>query len=175
MVKTLFETSRLLVREWGCDDLNDMFEFLTSDIFQHIDWRRLETLDQAAEIIGGWQQRYKNPKYTNKMIDSYCKSQKVPYAIVLKKEDKAIGTVGIRWEDSGIVEIGYILNSDYQGNGYATEAVIGMIGFLKPKAKSITAATYKKNIASWKVMEKAGMKIVKYDSAESSVMYEYKG
>ena len=58
----------------------------------------------------------------------------------------------------GIVEIGYGLLPEFWGNGYASEAVIAMTEWAskQPGVKMIEAETDVGNIASQRVLEKAG-------------------
>ena len=58
----------------------------------------------------------------------------------------------------GSTEIGYGLEPDYWGKGYATEAVIAAVGWAQkqPCVKRIEAETEPGNIASQRVLEKAG-------------------
>ena len=59
---------------------------------------------------------------------------------------------------TGTVEIGYGLLQEYWGKGYATEAVKAMIewAFRQPGVKAIEAETEANNIASQRVLQKAG-------------------
>ena len=54
-------------------------------------------------------------------IDMYeCKR----YAVALKDSDLLIGTVGMGLEDTiNEVEMAYFIDEEYQGKGYATEAL----------------------------------------------------
>ncbi len=56
----------------------------------------------------------------------------------------------------GEIEIGYGTYEEYQGRGYMTEIVGGIIEWAKTQAsvKSIIASTLKTNLASFKVLEK---------------------
>lgn len=60
--------------------------------------------------------------------------------------------------EEGTVEIGYGIAEDYQGNGYATEAVSAVVRWAKdqPCVHRIEAETEIGNIASQKVLAKAG-------------------
>ena len=57
-----------------------------------------------------------------------------------------------------IAEIGYGIVEDYQGYGYATEAVSALVDWAlnQPGATCVTAETEETNIASQKVLSKAG-------------------
>lgn len=60
--------------------------------------------------------------------------------------------------ENGIAEIGYGIADDYQGCGYAAEAVSALAdwAFMQPGVMCITAETEASNIASQRVLEKAG-------------------
>ena len=69
----------------------------------------------------------------------------------------------------GEVEIGYGIDPDFQNKGFMTEAVLGLIGwaFEDPRCKQIVAPNTKRtNLASNRVLEKAGMQIYA-ESADS--------
>lgn len=60
--------------------------------------------------------------------------------------------------EKGAVEIGYGVSEDYQGLGYATEAVSALTDWalLRPDVICVTAETEDSNTASKRVLEKAG-------------------
>ena len=56
------------------------------------------------------------------------------------------------------IELGYVINPDYQNKGYATEALKASIQYLlQNKFIVITAGAFANNTASMRVMEKCGM------------------
>jgi RimJ/RimL family protein N-acetyltransferase len=57
-------------------------------------------------------------------------------------------------------EIGYILDADYAGKGYATEIAAALLDicFGELGLHRVTAGCYADNVASWRVMEKVGMR-----------------
>ncbi|MBK8422210.1 MAG: GNAT family N-acetyltransferase [Anaerolineales bacterium] len=57
------------------------------------------------------------------------------------------------------VELGYVVNKSFQGRGYMTETVRAIIdwAFQQPNVYRVFATTGVDNIASQRVMEKAGM------------------
>ncbi len=70
------------------------------------------------------------------------------------------GSVGFRGppDEQGMVEIGYSVLPEFQGQGLATEAVAGIVQWAKqqPEAKEIEAETNTDNEASIRVLEKNG-------------------
>ena len=75
-----------------------------------------------------------------------------------------IGGCGIRREsqNSSIAALGWAINREFQNQGYATEAAKALIefGFKQLNLSVIYATCDSRNTASYKVMEKAGMKRV---------------
>jgi|HigsolmetaAR203D_1030402.scaffolds.fasta_scaffold02991_3 Acetyltransferases, including N-acetylases of ribosomal proteins len=60
--------------------------------------------------------------------------------------------------DNGMVEIGYGMNPGYEGKGFMTEAVSAAVRWAskQPGVLSIEAETEPENVASQRVLEKAG-------------------
>ena len=58
----------------------------------------------------------------------------------------------------GVAEIGYGISDEYQGQGYATEAVQAVTAwaFRDPRVTAVEAETTAENIASQRVLEKCG-------------------
>jgi RimJ/RimL family protein N-acetyltransferase len=82
-----------------------------------------------------------------------------PLQVVLEETGLAIGGIGFKGEpdDQGAIEIGYGLAPSAQGNGLATEAVLCLIDLARRLGLSaLTAETDADNIASRRVLEKAG-------------------
>lgn len=61
-------------------------------------------------------------------------------------------------DESGLTEIGYGVADNYQGCGHATEAVSALVDRApkQPGVTCVTAETEEANIASQKVLSKAG-------------------
>ena len=75
------------------------------------------------------------------------------------KDGTHIGELCFKGLDSnGVAEIGYGIAEQYQGHGYATEAIKALLNwaFQEPKVLAIEAEIDDKNIASKKVLEKCG-------------------
>jgi len=80
------------------------------------------------------------------------------WTIISKSENKMVGDLCFVGEPNadGEVEIGYGTYEEFQGKGFMTEAVSGMIGWAKEQSvvKAIIASTDKSNIASYSVLIK---------------------
>ena len=96
------------------------------------------------------------------------------WTAISKKENKMVGDLCIYGEPTkdGEIEIGYGTYNEFQNNGYMTEIVEGIIGWIKtqPNVNSIVASTDKTNIASYKVLQKNNF--VKID--ETEMLFKWK-
>jgi [ribosomal protein S5]-alanine N-acetyltransferase len=82
-------------------------------------------------------------------------------AVLLKTDDVLVGHMEFHpWFASQIYEIGWVFNGAYHGKGYATEAAMALLqyGFEALHLHRIIATALPENVASWRVMEKLGMR-----------------
>jgi len=84
------------------------------------------------------------------------------FAIQIGEDPRLVGTirVGIREAEHRQGDVGYALNPDFWGRGIITEALSCLLafGFDELDLMRIWATADARNIASWAVMERAGMK-----------------
>ncbi len=96
------------------------------------------------------------------------------WAVVLKEENQIIGFIMIKGypNKNGEVIVGYGIEEKYRKNGYATEALKGLIQWIfeNPKAKQVIADTEKENVASHKVLENSGA--VKYKETDELIWWK---
>ena len=83
------------------------------------------------------------------------------YAIwrIERKDGSKVGDLCFKGlNDDGSVEIGYGISTEYQGRGYATEAVDAMVSWAlrQPEVRRVDAETEPGNKASQRVLEKCG-------------------
>ena len=143
-------TERLILREWKETDSRDLFEYAKSELVgPNAGWPPHKSEEESKEII----------KMFIKNNDSY--------AIVLKLENKVIGSIGLhdRKPDSKLAElrqkeIGYVLNPEYWGRGIIPEAVTCLIsyGFNELNLDLIWCGHYDFNNKSRRVNKKCGFK-----------------
>lgn len=80
------------------------------------------------------------------------------WTAILKAENIMVGDLCIVGEpnEKGEIEIGYGTYQEFQGRGFMTEMVAGIIAWAKtqPQVKAIIASTDKANIASYTVLQK---------------------
>ena len=144
------ETDRLFLRKIGVTDAEDMYAYSKSnDVTEFLLW-----------------DTHPDPLYTEQYIrylqERYAVGDFYDFAIVLKESGRMIGTAGFTSFDlpNFSAELGYVVSPEYQGCGYATEAVTALIsfGFEACDLARISAVCMKENLASLRVMEKCKMK-----------------
>jgi RimJ/RimL family protein N-acetyltransferase len=83
----------------------------------------------------------------------------VPWHIIRRQDGDVIGSIGWSSPSPARPSVGYEVVEPLAGRGYASEALVGLIGYLwtLPEVRSIVADTFEEHVASRRVMEKAGM------------------
>jgi RimJ/RimL family protein N-acetyltransferase len=80
--------------------------------------------------------------------------------LILKGEGLAAGSMGFRAapDAAGSVELGYAVNRSLRGRGYATEMAAALTAWAlaQPEVRTVTAECLTGNVASIRVLEKAG-------------------
>ena len=87
----------------------------------------------------------------------------VPRFIVLREPPTVVGSGGAMPPDvDGRCVVGYGIYPEHEGNGYATEATLGLIAAYREHVdvRTIAATIHPYNHASRRVAEKAGMRVV---------------
>lgn len=108
-----FETERLILRKWTFSDVDDLHEYGKSELVgPFAGWKPHADEKESIEII----KMFMKEDYT--------------LAIELKETGKVIGGVALydrvedeKGKDLKQLEIGYVLNPEFWGNGYVPEAV----------------------------------------------------
>lgn len=145
------ETKRLVIRDLERKDEEQLFKIVwQKNVVEYMrDWSENSPSPEAFDGYIDWHQSQKDSKdvYENKR-----------YAVTLKGSDLLIGMVGMGLEDTlNEVEMAYFIDEDYQGNGYATEALNALFDW----CISVSDLSYliltidSKNVASCKVAQKA--------------------
>ncbi|HHU27993.1 TPA: GNAT family N-acetyltransferase [bacterium] len=159
------ETRRLILRKVSKKDINDIYEYGSDEkVAKYVSWSTYNSIQDAQSFI-------------NHVLIKYETDNPYIWAIEDKKNKKMIGTIDFvtinKKENYG--EIGYVLNRNYWNQGIMSEAlnVIIDFGFNKLNLNKIRARCVKENIASSKVLEKAGMKFncIKRDHIEKDGIY----
>lgn len=144
---------RIVVRDWRVDELEGMHRWLGNDQVRKFLSFGTSSVDESAAHL-------------RDVIDSQKESPREHYylAIELVESGMTIGDAGFSWKGEGIAEIGYFLEANYWGNGFATEAAKMMTSFaFDLGANTVLASCDVENIASEKVMRRCGMGILESD------------
>ena len=151
----ILETDRLILRAWEITDLDDFFEYASVEgVGEKAGWEHHKSKDKSLEIL--------------KM---FMEEKKI-FAIVLKENQKAIGSIGIEelgeeldkdLDNLSGRELGYVLNKDYWNKGIMKEAISKVVDycFNTLKLNFLMASYFNHNIASKKVLENLNFKFYK--------------
>ena len=109
---------------------------------------------------------YTRKQYIHLMISRFKYRDAVSFVVTLKENDHYIGHVNLVQFDRvfKFVEIAYIIDPEYWGKGFATEALGRAVEFLQKDVKihKIRASVFAKNLASKRVLEKLGFTLEGY-------------
>ncbi|MEH2073601.1 MAG: GNAT family N-acetyltransferase [Nostoc sp.] len=147
----ILETHRLLMRDFVEADWQAVFAYQSDPLYLRYSYWMHRTEKDVCEFIQMFIGEQKEQPRT-----------KFQLAVVLKEENRLIGNCGIRVNDSELREanIGYELNTQFWGQGYATEAARAILkfGFEELVMHRIWSWCVAENVASVRVLEKIGMR-----------------
>ncbi len=142
-------TERLILRPIRVSDTRDMFRYAKrEDVTTYLLWSPHPMPSYTEDYLRYLQGRYALGEFYD-------------WAVEEKESGRMIGTCGFTRFDfphnSG--EVGYVLNPEFHGKGYATEAAgrVLRFGFEVLSLHRIEAKFMQGNDASYHVMEKLGM------------------
>lgn len=141
----MIETKRLILRKFIPGDWKDLYEYLSLEEIYTFEPGQPIAREEARQMAA-----------KRSFSDDF-------FAVVLKQSEKMIGHLYfshveplefLTWE------LGFIFNPEYQRKGFCTESSKALIdhAFLHLNAHRITAYCNPNNVASWKVLEKIGLK-----------------
>jgi RimJ/RimL family protein N-acetyltransferase len=132
-------TERLTLRPGTADDAEATWRY-----------RRLasvnEWLDGTPADLESYRARFNDPA-------------RLAATVIVARGDRVIGDFMLRREDAE-AELGWALDPEYSGHGYATEAVKELLRYCFEElgARRVTANCYLGNDSSWRLMERVGMR-----------------
>ncbi len=156
------ETERLIMRPWREDDAELLFEYAK---------------DPRIGPIAGW--TVHTSVENSRGIIRDVLSAEGTFAVTLKGDDRAIGSIGVfpvrglpRYE--GESEIGYWIAPPFWGKGYIPEAVREFlrIAFEEKNEERVWCGHYEGNDKSRRVIEKCGFRFVLKQEADVPQMNE---
>lgn len=144
------ETDRLLLRKLRLDDAEAVFAYASDpEVARYTTWEAHKTIDDSKAFL-------------TSVIELYNSHQVAPWGMEHRAHRKLVGTCGfVYWHlRHARAEIAYALSRPYWNKGYTTEAVRAVIafGYRVMRLNRIEARCDVPNVASARVMEKAGMK-----------------
>lgn len=142
-------TERLSLRAMHPIDAEDMYDYARRpEVTKYLLWKEHKSVGYTKDYLF-----YIGTRYA--LGDFY------DWAIIDRESRRMIGTCGFTRIDAAndCAEIGYVLNPDFHGKGYATEAVKKIIdfGFCELSFNRIEARFMKGNEASLRLMQRVGM------------------
>jgi RimJ/RimL family protein N-acetyltransferase len=155
-VQVFLETERLVLRQFTAGDVDNLID-LDSDpeVMRFINGGRPTQRDEIENEILPW------------YLDYYERFVGYGFwAVVEKSTERFVGWFHLRPVDGanpGEVELGYRLRRSAWGKGYATEGSRALIdkGFAELGVQRVVASTMVVNVASRRVMERAGLRFVR--------------
>ena len=143
-------TERMVLRRYRPEDAEDLYRYLGTDpaMYQYSGWNPYATLEMARETV-------------QEFIRSY--DDVSAYSWVMDIDDVIVGTIGAYDCKDDQIEVGFSVVPGWQGRGLATEALRKVLEYLTENEgiPCVTAWCAAENAGSRKVLEKAGMKLVR--------------
>jgi [ribosomal protein S5]-alanine N-acetyltransferase len=143
----ILESSRLRLRRLVEDDAEAVFAAYAQDpeVTKYLVWRRTGNLEDTRHALRSATEAWDEGKAFN-------------WVVLRKKDDRLLGMVGVR-VDGHKVELGYVLAREFWRQGYMTEAVRAVVSWAikEEDVYRVWAVCDIENLASARVMEKAGM------------------
>ena len=141
----IIKTRRLEIKPYQDQDESAMIELLTNQEIKRTFLIPDFQTEEAAKLM-----------FQKLKAFSYSKEH---YERGIYLEQKLIGFVNDVAIGDGIIELGYVIHPDHKNKGYASEMLASVIENLFNKGfREIVAGAFEENTASFKVMEKCGMK-----------------
>lgn len=135
----MIETERLVLRRFCQHDLQDLHEYLSDQVVVRFEPYEPMNLASVQENLN-WRIS------TDEMI-----------AVQLKSTGKLIGNVYLGKRDFNTLEIGFVFNRHFWGQGYATESCNALINnAFACGVHRIYAECDPNNVNSWHLLEKLG-------------------
>ncbi len=160
----VIETERLVLRRLESADVEGIY-YLRSDPGVNKYVNRSPALELKDAVI-----------FIETINQSIDRNDVFYWGIVLKEKNQLVGTICL-WNISpndSAAETGYELMPEFQGNGYVSEALNGVMNFAFEKIglASIYAYVHPENERSKKILDKFGFKYVGLAEEGNEVIYK---
>lgn len=149
MLSPILETERLILRRYKEKDIDMQYNILCDNrLHKYIQFPNLSK-EEELEYIREW--------ISNADVDKHEK-----WVIELKEKHIAIGNISVNDinKKNNYCNVGYVIQYDYWGNGYASEALEKVSNYLLAERKYylVECSCNELNVQSIKTMIKAGFK-----------------
>lgn len=140
----LFETKRLIIRDFEEKDAAAVYEYLAAPQVNCFHSEKVNSFEEAVKKV--------NEKQNGNTHGN-------SYAVCLSDSGFNIGEVFALKESTDTYSVGWNFNLRYGGKGYATEAAEAFLNYLfENDARRIYAYTEDNNISSQKLCQRLGMR-----------------
>ena len=150
-MRILLQTPRSYFREFTENDIQLLFDLNNNpNVIKYVH-EPAPTLENVTDIL------------YNSILPQYKLYGFGRWAIHLKSNHEFIGWCGLKYiKEEDEIDLGYRFKEEFWNKGYGYEAAKATIdyGFNQLNLKRIVATVLPDNIASWKIMEKCGMKCI---------------
>jgi len=139
-------TERLVLRKPVLKDARPIYDGYARDpeVIRYLAFRGSQTMDDVEQFI-------------ERALRGWDAGTILTWAITLKAERTLIGMIDVRLESHA--NVGYVLAREYWNRGHMTEALRAVVqwAIAQPEIFRLWAVCDVENVASARVMEKAGM------------------
>ncbi|MBR3236917.1 MAG: GNAT family N-acetyltransferase [Oscillospiraceae bacterium] len=149
------KTPRLSLRRHVAEDAGLLYQNFGTDaaMFRYSGWNPYVTPEQARGTVQRFIDSYADPRF---------------YGWAIEREGRMIGTIGAYDYDpkKNQIEVGFSIERASWGKGYAAEALRAVLEYLTVQEgiARVTAWCVSDNIASKRILEKAGMRLAGIDA-----------
>ena len=129
--------------------------------FQPNDWQAVYGYTSDPAVMAYIPEGPFTTEQARAFVDDNTGEQARAFAVLLKADDTLVGHMVFHpWFAPLTYEIGWVFDPANQGHGYATEAARALLqyGFEALRLHRIIATCQPENVASYRVMEKLGMR-----------------
>ena len=152
-------TENLILRKIRWEDAADYYRHLASSeaVTRYMLFNHHKDLSESVASVEKALQRYETGRYYR-------------WAITEKDEDRLIGVIDLlRFnQEENSCSFAYMIGEDFWGKGYGTESLKAVFGFAfdEMKLDAVEADHMAENVASGRVMEKAGMTYIRTEKGK---------
>ena len=143
-------TERMILRRYRPEDAEELYRELGTDpaMAEYSGWNPYATPEMARDTVQGFISRYE---------------EEHTYSWVMEIDGVIVGTIGAYDAQDDQIEVGFSVVPGWQGRGLATAALRKVLAYLTENEgiPCVTAWCASENVGSRRVLEKAGMRLIR--------------